>query len=519
MAEQRASHRIVQNIFYSLYNKAIAFGLTFFTSVYVARTLGPNQLGIYSYVLWFVSIVTILLGMGFMTSLTKYVAELEHQDRYNYIQGLMNYVLRIEIVLSIGATIPLLIFNRQIADLSFSPGEGVFFFLAFLGILPGMATAVLSSSLQGLQQFVWFTRFSMTISPLSMVAKLAVLYLGYNICGLLIVQLCFSVINLICFAMVLGRKGIRISLTQGCMDKDLKKRFIKFNFTTFSIIIFDFIIWDKSETFFLGRFCSSSQIAFYTLPFNIVKRFMGTLPEIFWEVLLPAMSGFYGKGDEYRLKRTYYLACRYIAFASWPVGVAGIILAYPLLRYIYGVEYIGAENVLQILFFASIIVSLDAPSGALYFASERQSFIIKISAVLAALNLIMDFFLIPRYGAYGAAICNGTVQIIGSLIGLFYVYRIFGYAYPIKSVSKIAFSSLFMGIVMLIIFKTKPTLLGFVLALTAGPFVYLISCIVLGSFEEEDVEIFNRITRIAPRPLSRILVVFMKYILQQKTQY
>ncbi|MEW6041332.1 MAG: polysaccharide biosynthesis C-terminal domain-containing protein, partial [Elusimicrobiota bacterium] len=238
--------------------------------------------------------------------------------------------------------------------------------------------------------------------------------------------------------------------------------------------------------------------------------------QVFWEVLLPSISGFYGNGDDYRARRTYYLACRYIAFLSWPIGIAGIVLAYPFLHYVYGHEFVRSENVLQILFFASIIVSLDSPSGALFFAMEKQSLIIKFSAILAFLNIVMDILLIPRYGALGAAFCNGTVQIIGSIIGLIYIYKVFNYAYPIKSISKIAFSSLFMGVVMLVIVKTDTKISGFIMALLIGPFIYLISCIVLGSFENEDLEILNKCIDVAPRPVSKVIKEIIKYVMQQK---
>ncbi|MFH1760685.1 MAG: flippase [bacterium] len=516
MADQKASQRVIKNIFFSLYNKCFGFILVFFTSVYVARTLGPEKLGIYSYVLWFVSIITTILGMGLMTALAKYISEFEGEKRRDLIEGIIAYVLRVEIVLSCIVSIPLFVFRNFIADLSFTPKEGIYFGIVFLGILPGMVSSVLCASVQGLQQFKYFTYFSLIISPLGVAAKILSLYLGFGIFGLLVIQFGFSLINVLFYLVVLQKRGIRVRIHGAAIDKKIKKRITKFNLTTFGIVLFDFIIWDKSETFFLGRFCRSDQIAFYSLPFNIVKRFMYILPQIFWEVLLPAMSDFHGKRDNYRLKRTYYLACRYIAFASWPVGVAGIVLAFPFLKYVYGTEFVGAENVLQILFLAAIIVSLDSPSGALLFAAERQAIIIKISTLLAIMNIIMDLILIPKFGAIGAAICNATVQILGSIIGLIYVYRVFGIVYPIKSVSKIVFSSVFMGVVMFVVFKAEPTLLGFFVSIITGIFIYLVSCVVMGSFEEEDLEILNRGLDVLPASAAGFLRLPIDYLAKQK---
>ena len=82
---------------------------------------------------------------------------------------------------------------------------------------------------------------------------------------------------------------------------------------------------------------------------------------------------------------------------------------------------------------------------------------------MAVVNIILDIFLIKRYGAIGAAACYAITTVIGSTIGTIYTCSIMKLKYPIVSISKIFFSTIIMGIVMEIIILQNAEIFGFVL--------------------------------------------------------
>jgi len=88
------------------------------------------------------------------------------------------------------------------------------------------------------------------------------------------------------------------------------------------------------------------------------------------------------------------LSTRYLAFAVIPTGVAGIILAYPIIHYLYGHDYIGAQRVLQMIFLSSIVSSLANPAAAILYGYEKQAFIYKFGFFLALFNIALDILVI-----------------------------------------------------------------------------------------------------------------------------
>jgi O-antigen/teichoic acid export membrane protein len=326
-------------------------------------------------------------------------------------------------------------------------------------------------------------------------------------------MLIFSFANAVFYYFVLVKLGV-FNGGSCAISKEIRDRIHHYNRSVIAILMCDKIVWDKSENFFLGRFCPATQVGFYNLGYNLVQRFMSVLPATFWRVLFPAMSNYFGSGDRKKMKRLFYLSTRYLAFMAFPIGVGGMILSWQIIRFLYGHVYLGAQRPLQILFIASIFSSLSNPASAILYGFEKQSFIYKYGAILAVFNLSIDFFFIKTFGATGAAVCYGITTLFASIGGLFYTCRLMELRYPFVSVIKIAFSTIIMGIVMLLITMRDHGIIGFVIAIISGIVVYLISAFALGTFEEEDYVLLKSAKTALPGR-SKLLVDWLLVVISQ----
>ncbi len=507
--------RLIKNSFINLFNRFFMISTSWIISIWVARQLGPNHYGIFTLILWFNGIFTWVIGMGLTHAVTKYIAEFKGREKQESLGAIVWFVLKIEIAFSVIITFLLVFLRTHIADFFFSPSESFYFLLAFLGIIPGIITAIFSATIEGIQKFEYFAYSNLILTPLSFFSKAAVLWMGMGIEGILLVMLVFSVINSFFYFFVLRREGV---LT-GCrvpLGKVLKSRIKKYNASVLAIILCDKIIWDKSENFFLGRFCSASQVAFYNLGFNISGKFASILPSTLWRVLFPAMSNYFGSGDQNRMKRLFFLAIRYLSFVSFPVGVGGAILAYPLIHHLYGHEFIGAQRTLQIMFLTSIFTSLSNPGSAILYGYEKQSFIYKLGIILAVVNIGLDIFLIRSHGALGASIAYSITTLSGAAIGTIYTCKLMRLTFPFASIFKIVVSTFLMGLVMRIIVVHNHEISGLFLALFAGTVVYLTVCLHLGSFKTEDYQLLKSIEAVMPGKAKVIFGFFVQLLARVK---
>jgi O-antigen/teichoic acid export membrane protein len=511
-----AGSQLIKNSLFTLFNSFFMMSTSWIISIWIARQLGPTNYGIFSLVLWLTGTISWLIGMGLIHAVTKFIAEGKGKADHKNLTPILLYVLKIEIIISLITTLILIFLKTSIADYFFSPNESFYLFIAALGLLPGIITAIFSATIEGIQKFEYFTYANLIISPLSFSAKIIVLLLGFGITGLLIVMLSFSFVNVLFYFIVLKNEGFFKSGDKGTIDATLRQRIQQYNKSVIAILLCDKIIWDKSENFFLGRFCTSQEIGFYNLGYNVAQRFISILPTTFWRVLFPAMSSYFGSGNKRKMRRLFFLSTRYLAFITFPVGVAGIILSYQIIHYLYGHEFIGAQRVLQIIFASSVISTLSNPASAVLYGFDKQSFIYKFGSLLAIINIGLDLLLIRRYGAMGAAICYGITTIIGSVGGLLYTCRSMRLRYPVVSIAKITFATIIMGIAMEIVILQNGKIPGFILSTLTGIIVYLVSAVVLGTFEKEDYDLLQNIRRVCPGGLKKIVDFVYSILIQFK---
>lgn len=507
--------QLIKNSALILFNTGFMTILSWGISIWIARQLGPSDYGIFNLVLWLSGTVSWALGMGLIHAVTRFIAEFKGKNDNDVLKPIIFYVLKIELLIT-GITAILLIFLRsEVADYFFSPDESFYFFLTALGLIPGIITAVLSAAIEGIQKFEYFTYANLIITPVSFASKIIVLLLDKGISGLLLVMLIFSCVNTIFYGYILYREGV-ITRTNKSLPPDIRKRITSYNKSILAIILCDKIVWDKSENFFLGRFCNAVEIGYYNLGYNLTQRFMSVLPTAFWKVLFPKMSSYCGSGDKEKMRRLYYVSTRYLAFFSFPVGAAGIILSHQIILLLYGAEFTGAQQVLQIIFFSSMISSLANPGSAILYGFDKQSFIYKFGMILAIINIIMDIILIKPYGALGASICHSITTIIGSVGGIVYTCRIMRLTFPILSILKILCSTIVMGLTMKILILQNDSLLGLTVSLMAGLLVYTSFCVILGSFEIEDSALVHNIKSISPGPFKFLISSFENLVLGLK---
>ena len=114
------------------------------------------------------------------------------------------------------------------------------------------------------------------------------------------------------------------------------------------------------------------------------------------------------------------------------------------------------------------------PVQALLSSWERQDLIIRWGLVSGALNLVLDFALIPHHGAIGAALANGTAQTFSVVTLWVAAIRMLKVRISILPVAKIVLISAAMAIMVHLVTTHIPFLFAVVMAAILGPALYLI---------------------------------------------
>lgn len=453
--------RIARNIVHFLCSNVVTFILGMAASIVMARSLGPNDLGIFHQVQWFAGTVSVVISLGFITSITKFTAQFRAENRHADVLSAVRFIFYVEVAIALVTTVGLLFLSPRIADYYFSPAQNWIFMLSFIAITPGIQTAIFSASLEGAQVFRYQTLHSITVTPIALLTKVYLMMAGYGLVSLFWSNLAFAVINMVFYYWAARREGLLKGWFRGRKDageqkgKSWKRELLAYNRTMVPIHFVDLMVWSRSENFFLGRYCVASQIAYYNLAHNLITRLTGVLPQLMWKILLPLSAEQQGKAQGEKMKRTYTNALRYSALVVFPTIVVCFLASFELIIIFYGRAYAEAQTCFQILCVGALLSSLAQPGSAVIYASNRQGFVLVYGSILAVLNIALDFWLIPAYGAIGAAVCYAIITSMGVIGGFIYTTRTLHLTIPWSAWMKSAAASAVMGIALWLLLRAE----------------------------------------------------------------
>jgi O-antigen/teichoic acid export membrane protein len=267
----------------------------------------------------------------------------------------------------------------------------------------------------------------------------------------------------------------------------------------------DAILFQRSATFFLGRYSTADQIGYYGLAYGIAGTLVMTLPLAMAGVLMPAMSRYFGAGDRVAMQRVYSTATRYLVILSLPLSFGCIAVAKPLVGILYGSDYLAMAMPLRILLFSSAVSAMAGPGSALFLALGKPYLAAVWGIPLALLNLALAFALVPYHGATGAALANSACQVLGVAVATSYLLHFEHFRLPLSAILRtVLAASISAGLAYLVAQQTTgwPGLLA---AITLGAVVYVVALIFSGALDASDFLLLRQMTNVLPNRIGIIV--------------
>jgi len=139
----------------------------------------------------------------------------------------------------------------------------------------------------------------------------------------------------------------------------------------------------------------------------------------------PKFAALYAQGNLAVLAATARKANLLMTFCAVPVS-ALFLIAPSLMMGLFGEGFAGGATVLQILAVGQFINVAMGSVGVLLVMSANEREYRNVQIVTALVALILNFALIPNYGAVGAAIGAASALIVQNLLFAYFVWRRLG---------------------------------------------------------------------------------------------
>lgn len=407
LSREALGSTILKNAFYITLGGLALKAINFLFRIYVVRTLGDASFGQYSTVIAFVGLFQILAEFG----VSQYVMREIARDRSKTQEFFWNLVALRLVLAGVGIGVITLL-----AYLSGYPQGivlGVLFY-TFTFVLAALE-APLETVLAANERYDYVMAMSMIGQLVFAVLGTLVLYFHGGFIVLIAVGL-LAMVPQIAFGVWAVRRHRLLSFSVSVTPRAwpfLIRVGLPFGFISLMLIIQQSI-----DTVMLSWWRPDYEVGWYNVAYGLVGSLM-ILFEGFKTAIVPSLSRAFVH-DRTAVERWYARSVKMILFTSLPVAAGGMLLAEPIITFLYTEGFAPAALALKIIIWDVPFVMYAGFCGNMTTIVNEEKAAARINFVNAAANVLLNLYFIPRYGMVGAAL----VTVATDLIASFQFYRL-----------------------------------------------------------------------------------------------
>jgi O-antigen/teichoic acid export membrane protein len=411
----------------------------FIASIAVARVMGPEKMGHYSYIMWIANTARIIGCTGLSVGVRRYAAEFLGRGDPGAARAVVQQSFRWQamvagalVVASLGATAVLV-----------DPEHRAYTILALLSLVPGLLLGVSAGAVEATQNFAANVKSSIAGTLTNLAATLLVLVQGWGLTGLaaslLLSRLVDSGLRYVAYRRIYSGMVEPGEPARKELDELTRGRLLTFTWQLTLLAAVNSVLWDRSELLFLEQWHEVHQLAFYSLSFGITQQIL-MLPQVFASATSANLLVEQGR-DPSSLGRVAAVVVRYVALLALPMTLGAAALSPSIVHLLYGAAYAPAAPVFAVLAAGAALVAFLASAQNLLIATEKQGLLLRWTLAVAALKVLLDLLIVPKGGAVGAAFANALSQSV-AVIGMWiYITRRLAFPAPLNALFRTALAA------------------------------------------------------------------------------
>lgn len=163
----------------------------------------------------------------------------------------------------------------------------------------------------------------------------------------------------------------------------------------------------------LERLTDTAQAGYFTVAGRFVEA-ARLLPMAYFNALLPALAAL--ASEPARLRATFGRALVLLVGFGGVAGFGGLLLADPVMMLAFGPAFAPAVPVLQLALWGLIPALLRGGLTLYWYAQGREVYVNRVLALAVIVQLGCGFWLVPRWGALGAALAALVAEGVGAAL-------------------------------------------------------------------------------------------------------
>ena len=366
-------------------------GVVFF--IFLARSLGPQSLGILAFTIAFITLVADIANLGTDSGIIRFIG------KYSSLVGEDKRILKLALEVKLLAWVIIFIIGwisiPSLVKYLFLKPELLFpLRLSLLGIGGALLYSFIMSSIQAYQKFWYFSIIMVGTNAIRLIfVVLLIIFSVLSLENALIIYITAPFLGFFLGLLILP------SFFTVKNEWNLAKDFFHYN-KWIALIIIVGAVGSRLDTFLLTKFHSIAEVGIY----SVAVQLTSFIPQIFFalaSVAAPKLAGF----NEKKKAADYFKKLQALTFGLSLLGLLGIPLGFIFIPVFYGSVYSSSVAPFVVLLLGQLLFLLSLPSHQMIYYYFAKPKIILLSSILEILVIATSgLVLIPTLGILGASI-------------------------------------------------------------------------------------------------------------------
>lgn len=391
------------------------FGYLFL--ILITRLYGPESWGIFTICLAILSISSMVSRVGIDIAIIKFVSALN--NKISDIKGVYSISLRIIFIFSFLFSLILYLTSDFISDQIFKQ-ENLSIYIKYLSfaVIPFSILNTNVSTFRGLKkikEFAFFQHTSIYLSAILIFLLINFLLKVYHFSVPIFSYLIALSLMMIITSFRVFKIFKKVISNYAISYKTLLKTSYPMMFSSSILLL---MAW--SDSLMIGIFKSEYDVGIYSVALRLAMT-TGIILGAVNSILAPKISECYNNNRLDEFKKLIKHSTKIIFLTTLPV----IVIMFTFSKFflsIFGPQFVVAQYTLIILLAGQTVNAMSGSVGFILQMTGKERVYQYILLVALFFNILLNIFLIPRYGIEGAAIASAFSLLFWNISSMLYIY-------------------------------------------------------------------------------------------------
>jgi O-antigen/teichoic acid export membrane protein len=423
-AKLSSTSRQIRGSSLMLVGRSMSVVVNFIIQVMIVRYLGKADYGTFAYAMSFVVLGQTLAVFGLDRALTRFVPI--YHERRDYSKMFGTILLVLGTIFSLGTLMIVgsyafqgFIGQTLLSEQEANKGQVIALLLILIGLAPIQALDDLIAALFAIfasPRSIFFRKY--VLSPgLKLSVVLMLIFGGSDVFFLAGGYLLAGILGVAIYAFTLVRTLKKQQLFDHFELSGVQVPWRELFAFTVPLLTSDlvYVLMSTSDAILLGHFRSTAEVGAFRVvqPAAILNQFV---LQSFTLLFTPIAARLFARNDREGINNLYWQTAIWTSILSFPIFALTFSMAHPLTVLVYGQDWADSAVILALLSVGYYFNAALGFNGLTLKVYGKLRYIVVINILAAIINVLINLWLIPRYGAFGAACGTCGTMIIHNIL-------------------------------------------------------------------------------------------------------